>query len=170
MAKRIVDKRKTAKVLRKLRKAVERAGSEGTPDLTNWEKDFVEGVTKRLETYGSAFRDPGKGRLEEALSQRQQHVARVIDKKSRPKAAGKTKAKDDKAPGFKGSSFKGSSFKGSSFKRKSPMRSKGTPYRGPRVRDINDDPDPDPGPAPAPAQKRASLRVIEGGNSGKKAR
>src|SRR5262245_52029864 len=102
MAKRIVDKRKTAKALRKLQRAAGRAGSEGAPELTNWEKEFVEGVSKRLETYGSAFRDPGKGRLEEALSARQSQVARVIDKKSRPKSSKTAKAKDGKPPVFKG--------------------------------------------------------------------
>ena len=83
MPKREVDKRKTNKALRKLRRAAERASEEGGPGLTNWEKEFVEGVTTRLEKYGSAFRDPGKGRLEEALSQRQTQVTRVIEKKSR---------------------------------------------------------------------------------------
>src|SRR5262245_49457616 len=132
MPKRVVDRRKTAKALRKLRAAAERA-DEGGPGLTNWEKDFVEGVSRRLETYGSAFRDPGKGRLEEALSARQSQVARVIDKKSRkPKPAGDKPDKPDKPPG-------------ASLKPRKPMN-RGTGFKrkgaGPRVRDINDDPSP----------------------------
>src|SRR5262245_63741922 len=110
MPRRTVDKRKTAKALRKLRRAAERASKDGAADLTTWEKDFVEGVTKRLETYGSAFRDPGKGRMEEALSARQRHVARIIDKKSRPRTEQPGKpAKDRKKPDPKDAVFRGSS-------------------------------------------------------------
>src|SRR5262245_4976059 len=123
MPKREVDKRKTAKALRKLRRAATRATEEGGAGLTSWEKDFVEGVTGRLEKYGSAFRDPGKGRLEEALSQRQAHVARVIDKKSRAKAPAPDA--DRKEPPKQGG------LRRSSFKRKTPM-GKGA---GPRIRD-----------------------------------
>jgi hypothetical protein len=157
MPTREVDKRKTSKALRKLRRAAERAGQDGSPELTNWEKDFVDGVTKRLETYGSAFRDPGKGPLEEALSQRQHHVARIIDKKSRPKAekAAKTRGKAAKKDG--------PVFRGSSLKRKTPLRSRAAPGRGPRVRDINDDLREEMETAQTPAQKRAALRVIDGG-------
>src|SRR5689334_21906565 len=156
MPKRDVDKRKTRKALRKLRRAADRAGQEGAPELTNWEKDFVEGVSKRLETYGSAFRDPGKGRLEEALSARQHHVARVIEKKSRPKT-------DKAAKGRKKPDPKEPVFRGASLKRKTPLRSRAAPGRGPRVRDINDDLHEEAETPQTPAQKRAALQVIEGG-------
>jgi hypothetical protein len=159
MPKREVDKRKTSKALRKLRRAAERAADAGGPGLTTWEKEFVEGVTGRLEKYGSAFRDPGKGRLEEALSQRQAQVTRVIEKKSRkakagaePAAGGEPKATPPR----------------STFKRKSPMRAKAKPGWTPRVRDVNDDlplPEP-PLPARSPAEKRAALKVIPGGKRG----
>ena len=93
--KREVDKRKTQKALRKLRRAAEAATAEDGPGLTTWEKDFVEGVTTRLETYGSAFRDPGKGRLEEALSARRGSAvgqsARVIGKRKGKIAQGKSR-------------------------------------------------------------------------------
>lgn len=152
MPKREVDKRKTNKALRKLRRAAERASEPGGPGLTHWEKEFVEGVTDRLEKYGSAFRDPGKGRLEEALSQRQAQITRVIDKKSR-----KTKSVavvgpegDPKAEPAR-----------STFKRRSPMRSKAKTSWAPRVRDINDD--PSPAESTALTHKRASLKVIRGG-------
>lgn len=152
MPKREVDKRKTSKALRKLRRAADRASGEGGPGLTAWEKEFVDGVTTRLEKYGSAFRDPGKGRLEEALSSRQAQVARVIDKKSRKaKPAGDPNSTDETVkPAPR-----------SSFKRRSPLRSKVKPGWKPRVRDINDDPTPDE--PSAPTQKRASLKVIPGG-------
>ncbi len=154
MPKREVDKRKTNKALRKLRRAAERATEEGGPGLTTWEKDFVEGVTGRLEKYGSAFRDPGKGRLEEALSQRQTQVARVIEKKSRkakaPAGAGSNSDQKPAPPR-------------STFKRKSPLRSKAKSGWTPRIRDINDDPAP---AEPArPAHKRPALKVIPGGKS-----
>jgi hypothetical protein len=157
MAKREVDKHKTRKALRKLRRAAERATEVGGPGLTTWEKDFVEGVSGRLEKYGSAFRDPGKGRLEEALSQRQSQVARVIDKKSRKAKAGdsaKAAGKEHKPR-----------LKRSTFKRKTPMGGQS----GPRVRDVNEDLVPEPAPEPrpeprlTPAEKRAALRIIRGG-------
>ena len=147
MPKRTVDKRKTAKALRKLRRAATRATDEGGPGLTNWEKDFVEGVTGRLEKYGSAFRDPHKGRLEEALSQRQAHVARVLDKKSR---RSKTK------PGEKSEAQ--TSLRRSTLKRKTPMR----PSRPARVRDVNEDLTD---PTLTPEEKRAALRLVPGGKS-----
>jgi hypothetical protein len=150
MPKREVDKRKTNKALRKLRRAAERATEEGGPGLTSWEKDFVEGVTGRLEKYGSAFRDPGKGRLEDALSQRQAQITRVIDKKSRKaKAAALSEGVRKPDPPR------------STFKRKSPMRSKAKPGWTPRVRDINEDlTHAEP---PAPAKKTPSLKIIRGG-------
>ncbi len=131
------------------------------PDLNEWEKEFVEGVSERLETYGSAFRDPAKGPLDEALSQRQTQIVRVLDKKTRPKSksleASRTPMKS-----------------GSGFKRKTPER-KG------RVRDINEDIAEPPAaheavldqsaaetpakPAGDPDQLRAGLRVIRGGRS-----
>jgi hypothetical protein len=154
MPKREVDKRKTSKALRKLRRAAERATEAGGAGLTTWEKDFVEGVTERLETYGSAFRDPSKGRLEEALSQRQAHVARAIDKKSRKSKTADPAAKGDKnPPGPR-----------STFKRKSAMDSKAKPGWTPRVRDINEDaPPPEP---EAPVRKPPTLKVIPGGKAG----
>ncbi len=135
----------------------ERAGAGDAPDLNEWEKEFVEGVSERLETYGSAFRDPAKGPLDEALSQRQTQIVRVLDKKTRPKS----KSLEPSRTPMKS---------GSGFKRKTPER-KG------RVRDINDDiaeesaapeqsiAEPPAKPAGDPDQLRAGLRVIRGGRS-----
>jgi hypothetical protein len=162
---RDVDEKKTRKALRKLKRAAERAAGEGGPGLTDWEKDFVEGVSTRLETYGSAFRDPHKGSLDEALSQRQTQVVRAIDKKGR-----KTRSAPD-APGGEAEAAKPRAY--SSFKPKAPSRRS-------NVRDINADAPPvlevvpapvaDTAPEPpkparksAAAPKRPALRVIPGG-------
>lgn len=111
-----MDERKTRAALRKLRRAVAQAeerAKEGGEDakLSDWERDFAKSVETKLETYGSAFRDPSKGRLEEPLSARQAQKLREIGKK----AAGK------------GGGLK----RGSSFKPKAP------PKRGGRVRDVS---------------------------------
>jgi hypothetical protein len=159
MPKREVDKRKTTKALRKLRRVAERATEEGGPGLTTWEKDFVDGVTTRLEKYGSAFRDPGKGRLEEALSARQAQITRVIDKKSRKTKAGSAPADDKK-----------DARPNSTFQQRQPMRAQSLRKQGkakaawkPRVRDINEDIEPET-PAPTPPQPGPpSLKIIPGG-------
>lgn len=143
----------------------ERAQADDAPDLNDWEKEFVDGVSARLETYGSAFRDPSKGSLEEALSQRQTQVVRVLDKKTRPK----TKAQDKPRKPLRAKS---------GFKRKAPARKA-------RARDINEDmaasapPEPDqqapttentdpprPSTAEEVAARRAAMRVVSGGDEG----
>jgi hypothetical protein len=155
---REVDKRKTGKAMRRLKRVAERAAAEGGPGLTDWEKDFVAGVSERLETYGSAFRDPAKGALDEALSQRQTQVVRALDKKSRPK----TKASEN--PGEATSTKPGPR---STFKRK-------TPVRATRNRDINDDLAAEPevaavsSPPIPPKRGRPALRVIAGGKADNK--
>ena len=157
MPKREVDKRKTTKALRKLRRVAERATEEGGPGLTTWERDFVEGVTERLEKYGSAFRDPGKGRLEEALSARQAQITRVIDKKSRKsKTASPTDDSKDERPR-------------STFKQRQPMRAQSLRKQAkakaawkPRVREINEDVETETPPTP-PKSGPPSLKIIPGG-------
>ena len=153
---REVDKSKTRKALRKLKRVAERASAPDAPELNPWERDFVDGVQKRLETFGSAFRDPAKGSLDEALSQRQTQVVRTLDKKTRPKSRA-----DDAKPRKPLQAKAG-------FKRKSP-----TP-RG-RARDINEDITPEapseveaaapPEPALTPEARRAAMRVVSGGKS-----
>lgn len=151
-----VDERKKRKALRKIRKAAQLAEQGLGPPLSDWEKQFLDEVEERIETYGSAFHDPDKGAADEALSALQHAKLREIGKKARGK--GKT--------GFQAKS---------GFKRKS----------NPRVRQIDEDvPAPEPAPkrskpalvkaselpAPpnqAPAPKRPagkpSFRVIQGG-------
>ena len=161
--KREVDQRKTRKALRKLRRAADRATEEGGPGLTDWEQEFVEGVTTRLEKYGSAFRDPGKGRLEEALSARQAHVTRVIEKKSRK---AKTGGATTPAPAEPGEPVRTSQQRASAPaksvakpKPRSSFKPKAKPGWKPRGRDINDD----PGRSEPTAPKGPALKVIPGG-------
>jgi hypothetical protein len=153
---REVDDKKTRRALRRLARAKAKAESGGEDaKLSEWEDEFVASVEDRLNTFGSAFNDPEKGRLDDALSGRQSVKLREIEKK----ASGKTRK-----PMARGSGFKqkpGSSFKRSSFKAKSGPS-------GPRVRDIHDDlpEDEDPPPSapeiPRPAHK-PRLRVVKGG-------
>ncbi len=150
------------KALRKLRKASDRATGAGGPGLTAWEKEFVDSVTGRLKTYGSAFRDPGKGRLEEALSHRQAHVTRVIEKKSRKAPANATQSKANTGDGPK----KSAGLRRSAFKRKTPMGRQAQP----RVRDVNEDVPDGPDTALTPEQNRAALRLVPGGKPGTKRR
>lgn len=168
MPKREVDKRKTTKALRKLRRVAERATEDGGPGLTTWEKDFVEGVSERLEKYGSAFRDPGKGRLEEALSARQAQITRVIDKKSRKSKTADPAKPDDKKEARSNSTFKQRQPMRAQSLKKQAKSGKAKTTWTPRVRDINEDIEPDalpeqpPPPAP-PKPGPPSLKIIPGG-------
>lgn len=83
---RDVDERKKRKALRKIRKAALLAEQGLGPPLSDWEKQFLEEVEERIETYGSAFHDLEKGPADEALSALQQVKLREIDKKARGKA------------------------------------------------------------------------------------
>ncbi|GAB5459443.1 MAG: hypothetical protein Hens3KO_24730 [Henriciella sp.] len=82
---REIDERKKRKALRKLRKAAMLAEQGLGPPLSDWEKQFLEEVEERIETYGSAFADPGKGGRDEPLSALQTIKLREIDKKARGK-------------------------------------------------------------------------------------
>ncbi|MEM5515553.1 hypothetical protein WNY37_01240 [Henriciella sp. AS95] len=162
---RDIDERKKRKALRKLRKAADLAARGEGPELSDWEKEFLEEVEERIETYGSAFADPEKGNLEEPMSALQTRKLKEIDKKARGKGGG--------------------------FKTRKPLGSKKKPAYTPRVRQLDDDveeeaPPPPPPPKkqkpelgivkaselkkaepakanPAEARKRPAFRVIEGG-------
>ena len=156
---REVDDKKTKRALKRLARAKAKAEGAGEDvKLSDWEDEFVASVEDRLNTFGSAFNDPEKGRLDEALSGKQNLKLREIEKK----ASGKTRKPMSRGSGFKpkpGTGFK----RGSSFKSKS-----GSP--GPRVRDINDDmPDDNTPAAPEPEAPRPAhpprLRVVKGGKT-----
>lgn len=131
MAGRPIDKRKTNRALRKLQRIAASFDNQEGPALTVWEKDFVKGVAERLETYGSAFRDPAKGRLDEPLSQRQEQTARVIARKARDTGTGRAAGKDSGPWGA--TSRKG-------MKRKSPMQPGGKSRRKIPSPDAENDP------------------------------
>ncbi len=154
---RDIDERKKRKALRKLRKAAMLAEQGLGPPLSDWEKQFLEEVEERIETYGSAFHDLEKGASDEPLSALQHVKLREIDKKAR----GKGKS--------------GFGNKKGGFKRKT----------APRARQIDEDleaapPPPEPSkpelvrasdmtPKPpsisekAKPKRRPQFRVIEGG-------
>jgi hypothetical protein len=82
---REIDERKKRKALRKLRRAAELAQAGLGPPLSDWEREFLDEVEARIETYGSAFADPSKGDLEAPLSALQDFKLREIDRKARGK-------------------------------------------------------------------------------------
>jgi len=106
---RDVDPKRTRKALRQVRKltALQEAAPEGSapPDYSGWEKEFLSEVEARLDKYGSAFADLGKGAPDEALSRLQAQKLKEIEKKARDQASGKEPARKS---GF------------SSFRRKAP--------------------------------------------------
>lgn len=155
---REVDEKKTKRALRRLARAKAKAEAAGEDaKLSEWEDEFVASVEDRLNTFGSAFNDPEKGQLDEALSGKQSLKLREIEKK----AAGKTRKPMSRGSGFKPKPEGG--FKRSSFKPK-------TDRPTPRVRDINDDmpeneaPAPETDAAPRPAHP-PRLRVVKGGKT-----
>jgi hypothetical protein len=98
--------------------------------LTEWEEEFSESVTERLDEFGSAFADLQKGRPGDALSFAQKRVVASLNKKVKDvrKAAkaerlGEEKTEEEEKPAYKPRS---------SFKSKKPKFT-------PRVRNIEDD-------------------------------
>ena len=112
---REIDDKKTRKALRRLARA-KRAAKQvdgDDPQLSEWEDEFLGSLEERLEKFGSAFNDPDKGNLDDALSGRQSVKLREIEKKARGK---------ERKP----------MSRGNGFKRKTPTYSS-------RNRDIHDD-------------------------------
>lgn len=112
---------KTRKAMRRVQRAVEVARQNGE-ELSEWEAEFVRSLEERLDTYGSAFTDPQKGALDEALSQRQSRKVREIAKKG-------ARSRDDEADGAGARAPKAGRTPRSGFGRRPP----------PRVRHIEDD-------------------------------
>jgi len=97
---REIDRKKTRKALRIIRKLAAKGAAaetidpetgeikpgEGAVDYSQWENDFLTEVDQRLEKYGSAFHDLSKGRKEEALSNLQTVKLKEIAAKARGKA------------------------------------------------------------------------------------
>jgi hypothetical protein len=96
---RDVDPKRTRKAQRLIRKLAAKGASpetidpetgevkpgEGAIDYSEWENTFLTEVDQRLEKYGSAFHDLGKGRKEEALSTLQTVKLKEIAAKARGK-------------------------------------------------------------------------------------
>jgi len=62
----------------RLRRTLSDAG-----DLSDWEDEFSESVSERLDKYGSAFHDLEKGRPGDALSFAQKRVVAALNKKAK---------------------------------------------------------------------------------------
>jgi hypothetical protein len=96
---REIDRKKTRKALRIVRKLAAKGASpetidpdtgevkpgEGAVDYSQWENEFLTEVDKRLEKFGSAFADLGKGRKDDALSTLQTVKLKEIAAKARGK-------------------------------------------------------------------------------------
>lgn len=128
---REIDERKKRKALRKLRKAAMLAELGQGPELSDWEKQFLEEFEERIETYGSAFHDLEKGGADEPLSALQSLKLREIDKKARGKGKTGFKSKNSKKPQFK-----------------------------PRIRQLDEDID-EPVPTPISEQASKGLKLVK---------
>jgi len=96
---RDVDPKQTRKALRVVRKLAQKSARKETidpetgevkdaqagVDYSSWENEFLGEVGQRLEKYGSAFHDLGKGRREDALSMLQTVKLKEIAAKARGK-------------------------------------------------------------------------------------
>ena len=136
------DEKARARKARNAKRKLERLRTKlkETDELTDWEDEFSESVTERLEKYGSAFNDREKGGASDALSFAQKKVVAALNKK----------AKGEKT--------------GSRFKSKGGFKSK-KPKFTPRVRNIDDDFEDTAeealAPTPVPERpKRPFLRVV----------
>jgi len=78
------DKKSKARKARKARRNVERLARDlsAKDDLTEWEAEFTESLSERLDEFGSAFRDPEKGGRGEALSYGQKAIVSQLKKKA----------------------------------------------------------------------------------------
>jgi hypothetical protein len=95
---REIDRKKTRKAQRLIRKLAQGAAAEtvdpqtgevkpgeGAIDYSPWETEFLTEVDQRLEKYGSAFANLSKGRKDEALSTLQTVKLKEIAAKARGK-------------------------------------------------------------------------------------
>lgn len=153
---RDVDEKKKRKALRKIRKAAMLAEQGLGPPLSDWEKQFLEEVEERIETYGSAFHDLEKGGADEALSSLQYVKLREIDKKAR----GKGKSGFSKKGGFKNRPRANVRQIDDDLEPDAPPPPAPSKPKLVRASDLSEAP---PAPAPKPPKKRPTFRVIDGG-------
>jgi hypothetical protein len=80
------DDKKTRKALARVRRTLRKKETlEGDAALSDWEDEFIDSLETRLEKFGSAFADPEKGAVDEALSYRQAVKLREVEKKAKGK-------------------------------------------------------------------------------------
>lgn len=122
------DRRAKARKARAAKRKLERLSKslEDVEDLTDWESEFAESLSERLDKYDSGFVDPEKGGRNEALSYGQKKIVSQLRKKDKDNKSGK---------GLRRSGFK----------------SKGPKFTS-RVRQIDDDFDDAP-PLPSISEK-----------------
>jgi hypothetical protein len=96
---REVDPKRTRKALRIVRKLAARGKAaktvdpdtgelkpgDGAVDYSRWETEFLSQIDQRLEQYGSAFRNLGKGRKDDPFSLLQNVKIKEIAAKARGK-------------------------------------------------------------------------------------
>lgn len=100
--------------------------------LTEWEEEFSESVSERIDEFGSAFADLQKGRPGDALSFAQKRVVASLNKKV------KDARKAAKAKAMNGETGEADEPAKPDYKPRSSFKSK-KPKFTPRVRNIEDD-------------------------------
>lgn len=117
---------------RKLERLRRSLGESG--ELSDWEDEFSESVTERLDKYGAAFADRQKGRPGDALSFAQKRVVAALNKKAKDQR----KALRAKARG-EGAGDSADKKSGQKFSQKrSSFSSKKKPKYKPRVRQLDE--------------------------------
>ena len=93
-AEREANRRAALNALKRARRAADKAGI----DLSDWEGEFIESVSERIQTHGRAFGDPELGRPGQALSSMQGRKLKEITAKANgegPRRRWGRKAKTD---------------------------------------------------------------------------
>ncbi|MEP6343986.1 MAG: hypothetical protein ABJ275_11800 [Maricaulaceae bacterium] len=117
--------RNAQRKLERLRRSLGEAG-----ELSDWEDEFSESVTERLDKYGSAFHDLQKGRPGDALSFAQKRVVAGLNKKVKDQRKAKRAAARGEAGDEETSKY---------TKKRSSFGSKKKPKFTPRVRQLDED-------------------------------
>ena len=105
-----------------------------TGELTEWEGEFAESVTERLDEFGSAFADLQKGRPGDALSFAQKRVVASLNKKVKDAR----KARKAKAMGLDKGEGEDEASERPAYKPRRSFKSK-KPKFTPRVRNLEDE-------------------------------
>lgn len=148
--------RNAQRKLERLRRSLGEAG-----ELSDWEDEFSESVTERLDKYGSAFQDLQKGRPGDALSFAQKRVVAALNKKAKDQR----KAKRAKAQGEEDEDQKVLKSRNKP-KPRSGFKSKNKPKYIPRVRQLDEEFEAENLPPPVgsepfiPAYHRSSAQPV----------